>query len=345
MRYLTPTFFISLIVCSIGSLRLNAQPVPACQPHPGPISFKGTAPSIWAIDGDVMDWQTILGSATSNEAIPYLPKRIISNWALETPNLENLVPDPDTGTLGNNLVTQAFVYDDYNIYFYFRRMRNTSDPMTFYYWLDVNTDGFMGVGEPVIRGTFNNQSVTSLTLNAFMPDSSAADYLPSNGNSFISGSINRSVPYFDQFGFARSNFLSSVNATRQNGRLNTIMQSDLFHAGPLSKQETFSAAVTENGYGIELSVPWSLLKIWNLENSTNLAKLRGPERLQTINALGAAPELKTKVKPSINSSDAFLTTRSLRAGQVFFYKLSLQKTWADYDRNAITDNMGDCWVE
>jgi hypothetical protein len=50
----------------------------------------------------------------------------------------------------------AFTYDQKNVYFIFRRPENNTAQVKLYYFIDIDVDGYMKTGEPVIQISFNN---------------------------------------------------------------------------------------------------------------------------------------------------------------------------------------------
>ena len=72
----------------------------------------------------------------------------------------------------------AFTYDSANVYFYFRRPKNNTAQVTLYYFVDIDVDGYMKTGEPVIKLTFNNSGssiemglYTAVNSNGTIPGS------------------------------------------------------------------------------------------------------------------------------------------------------------------------------
>jgi len=212
------------------------------------ISFTGSAPAPWAINGQVDDWQTILGPFTGNNIIPYNPPRASDfNWSTERAGL--LQGDLDHPDPGHDLSFQAFTNDDYNVYFYFRKVNVTNGPGSFMYFLDIDHDGYMELGEPVIGAQYNGQHVGALTLYKFIPDPSS-NYVAGKGNYIAE------PPHGFMDGFTVSGFVEKVFTSNK-----------LPVSIPLNNNEVFDVALTENGFGIELSIPWKYLRNYETEGA------------------------------------------------------------------------------
>ena len=134
------------------------------------ISFKGKAPHVWKIDGSVKDWKTILGPFTGDNHMPFYPPRASGfnwardGWTLGEGNGMPHWPDVDNPSPDRDLIFHAFTNDDYNVYFYFRRLDNKNSTNSFFYFCDLNADGYMKLGEPVFYGSFNKDSILSLSV-------------------------------------------------------------------------------------------------------------------------------------------------------------------------------------
>src|SRR5687767_5591030 len=153
-------YFIIICFLAIISSQVGAQ---FCSPESDKVSFTGIAPAPWGIDGQVRDWQTLLGPFTGNNLNPYNPPaRSAFNWSSERndfPRGDLDQPDP-----AHDLTFQAFTNDDYNVYFYFRKLNASNSPGSFMYFIDLNHDGIMALGEPVISAQYNGHHVGALTM-------------------------------------------------------------------------------------------------------------------------------------------------------------------------------------
>lgn len=208
------------------------------------IKFTGIAPSPWAIDGSVVDWQTILGSFTGDNSNPYKPLAGSGfNWAMDNKFGDLDHPDPTS-----DIIFTSFIHDDYNVYFYLRRLSSSNSPNSIYYFCDINSDGFMGAGEPVVGVKFNSQNVIDLTVYRYIPNETE-DFVSGKGNWMISSS---STPNFVVDGYTMKGNIEKV-----------FSEHNVPSSVVLSSHEIFKAETTENGYGIELSIPWKFLRNWN----------------------------------------------------------------------------------
>jgi hypothetical protein len=196
-----------------------------------PLKFSGSAPAPWAIDGKINDWETILGPvSTSNPAFPFGPLIGYNG------NYDNYGDsDPDHPDPKADLRVLSIMPDDYNIYFYFRRIDLDNFPNKAYYFFDTNIDGLMNNGEPVIGVHFNSQKVNRLTLGRYISFYPAGD---PTGDALFSGNACR------------------IDGNNMKGHVEEIKNSQ---NTTLMSDEIFSAIITENGYGVELAVPWRLI--------------------------------------------------------------------------------------
>jgi len=92
----------------------------------------------------------------------------MNDWAPVHADLDNNVCDgPANGLLdrdapvqstGRDLTHFAFTYDASNIYLFTERSGSTSNTQSFVYYADVNNDGLMQTGEPVIGVTWQGSN-------------------------------------------------------------------------------------------------------------------------------------------------------------------------------------------
>lgn len=211
----------------------------------------GIAP--FSIDGLTSDWETnILGTGTGDATTPYNPPALsAANFSLDGTGATG--PDLDGPTPPRDLRFFAFTYDNYNVYFYFRRIINSNSQNTFLYLMDINADGFMDAGEPVIRANFNSSTISSFAIHQYIPNT-GADYVAGKGN-YMTKPTNPNAGLADGY---------SVN-----GSFSAAVSLASF---PLQANEVFAAQVTEGGYGVEFAVPWRYLRNWtNPGSSTPLS--------------------------------------------------------------------------
>ena len=236
-----------LITACMGLITLlSAYTQPACELTRPPLVFEGVAPSPWAINGNVNDWQTILGPYTGNNTTPYNPG-LSSNWSYD---------QWDSPMAGLDINFMAYTRDDYNVFFYFRRKAVSNQAGAFYYFLDVNGDFHMNAGEPVVGAHINGQQVSELTLYRYVVNT-AQDYVAGKGNHMVN----------------MSSFLSDGYTIK--GSVEKIFGGQAIPSDfTLSTNEKFSAALTENGIGVELAIPFRFLKNW-LTNSNPILPADG----------------------------------------------------------------------
>lgn len=295
---------LATVLCASLAQSLSAQ-VLNCGENTPKISFQGKAPAPWAIDGSTADWNTILGPLTSNPQIPYNPPPASAfNWAQDgfEPGTLRDFPSPD-----QDIRMLSFTHDDYNVYFYFRRLSNGSLPNSFYYFLDVDADGYMNEGEPVFHASFTNNQISALTISRYIPNTTLTEtpltvqlnvnqfnnlYVPGKGNPL-------GINYGNGFGAV------SVNGNPMPGTLEDVFNaSNIPMKEHLKKNEIFSAALTESGYGVEMAVPWRYLGFWQKGKTNN--------------------------------------GHALKPGDIFFYKLSTKQGSGAYSASEVKDNLGNC---
>jgi Secretion system C-terminal sorting domain len=212
-------FGIFLAVVLFTSAETKAQ-IQSCSQ----LKFSGVAPFPWAINGQINDWETILGTTNNNPFQPF-GTTIGANGSYDTYGNN----DPDNPDPTSDIRASAIIHDDYNVYFYVRRLHKSNTPNKAFYFLDPNMDGLMQTGEPVIIINFNAQTISNLSLGRYLATNQQGDNI---SNKCI-------VDGFSMVGGTEQT-INSVNATLQSN-------------------EIFSAAITENGYGVELAVPWRLI--------------------------------------------------------------------------------------
>jgi hypothetical protein len=200
-----------------------------------PLKFSGAAPSPWAIDGQIADWETILGAVNASDPIfPFGPS-IGQNGSYDTYGLN----DPDNPELQSDLRVLSTIHDDYNVFFYFRRLNNINSPNKAFYFLDINIDGYVNTGEPVIAIYFNGQRVHKLAICRYIASNPLGD--PDNGNAPVGTCI--------------------IDGTTMPGTIEELFKSN---NAELLPNEIFAAEVTEDGYGVELALPWRFISQYKL---------------------------------------------------------------------------------
>src|SRR5580765_1294105 len=184
-----------VLVVSCLTTVLNAQNIEfPCIPGWPKICFDSRSPvptSPMIIDGQVSDWQTLLGPGTGDVNYPYSPPLFYPHSSLpnETSLLSVLNWFLDGGSSGDldhpepsrDLRFFSELCDGSNFDFYFRRIANGNTENGFFYFFDVNGDGFMGEGEPVITAHFNSKLISGIFLGKYVPDITH-DFVEGKGN-------------------------------------------------------------------------------------------------------------------------------------------------------------------
>jgi hypothetical protein len=243
MRKLLLLFFIFIIH---GTSFLQAQQ--GCNK----IKFDGQAPAIWSVDGQINDWETILGQSTGDPLAPFNPPASLFNYFTETFDFDT--PDPQ-----RDLRSFAFTHDDYNVYFYFRRVQNGNAQNTFFYFFDINLDGLMSLGEPVVYANFNSKNISPIAIGSYIPNT-AIDYNVAGQGNYMAHPLSLDRCF--------------VNGYAMQGDVSELFNSSSIPPeSSLQEHEVFAAAITEDGYGVEFAVPWRYLKNW-VSNTTPLNPLQ-----------------------------------------------------------------------
>jgi hypothetical protein len=233
---------LSLIV--LGSLGLTAKVQAQCNLTTPLIKYTsgtGIAPfNIGELPNSIVDWETfILGTGTGNATTPFIPPAAsAANYSIDGTGA--IGPDLDGPTPPRDLRFFAFTYDNYNVYFYFRRIINSNSQNTFMYIMDINADGFMNDGEPVIRANFNSGGVAAFNIHQYIANT-GTDYVAGKGN-YMTKPTAPNAGLADGYSVA-----GSMNSTGE------ILPA-------LLANEKFAASVTEGGFGVEFAVPWRFLK-------------------------------------------------------------------------------------
>jgi hypothetical protein len=267
----------------------------------------------------VSDWLILLAPSNGNLNNP--PRININNWAIDGYCIGTQEPDRDHPSPGKDLRLSALTFDSYNIYFYLRRFSNLGGLTTVNYFLDINADRFINTGEPVISISFNSNAVIELSL-AYYIANTETDFVVGKGN--YMGTPSNGWP----------------DGYTIKGTIHELFQSKNAGAGnALAENETFDAAVTENGMGIEFAFPWKFLKNW-LEPG-NLPLQYGDVFFHHISSVnGGGNYLPSKVADNmggccgiqlghVGNPNAVLQSSSrqiVTPGQLYRYRINLLNT-------------------
>ena len=308
-------FIVGFCLTIISNQLLQAQ---FCSPDSAKAAFSGIAPAPWGIDGQINDWNTLLGPFTGSNLNPYNPpRRSAFNWSTERPGFN--LGDRDQPNPAHDLSFQAFTNDDYNIYFYFRKTNVSKSPGSFMYFIDLNHDGYMALGEPVIGAQYNGQHVGVLTMYKFIPDTTS-NYVPGKGNRIASNDAAMD-------GFTVSGTVEKVFTAN---KIPTNMQ--------LESGEVFDAAITESGYGMELAVPWSFLRNYETGGSPLLTSSVFIYHL-TLQK-GGGPGYNTEdVEDNIGNCCQFITASSPAAYEISSDSRVLSSTSTEYRIHVVIQNL------
>ena len=160
------------------------------------------------------------------------------NKSLELNDLDHPAP-------AGNINLSAHTYDSKNVYFYLHRLANTEPNPSYYFFIDLNFDGHMNTGEPVFGGRFNGRS----PISVFSYQVDAATNVAGKGN----------VMYDN---------LGNTDGFSMKGTTLRVFNSNQVPAAyALTAGEKFEAAVTEDGAGVELAIPWKFFRDWSTNSS------------------------------------------------------------------------------
>lgn len=172
----------------------------------------------------------------------------------------------------------AFTYDKANVYFFFRRPQNNTAQVSLYYFIDINVDGWMATGEPVIHLTFNN-SGSSIEMGYY--EAALPNGIPASAFDAIKGNImtapatraktnNTSewaVGIADGWSMP-GNFKPFNNGVNPPTLGNVDGVAELFNAQTLTDQHSDG---TDAGYGVEFVVPWNYFRKYNAQGPAGTA--------------------------------------------------------------------------
>ncbi len=256
----------------IITVKSNSQQLLSCNTK----EYTTSAPI--TIDGLIQDWQTILGNPISDPIFPFGN----SSPAYDTYGLN----DPDNPDSKIDIRVKTVAYDATNVFFYFRRLDNSNSGLKAFYFLDTNADGFLSYGEPVILINFNSQNVHKLSIGRYIP-------------------LN---PDGDPIGQPFPGQICRIDGYPMKGTVDEFLNAN---KADLLPGEIFDASVTENGYGVELAVPWRFISTTkNFAYHLALQKGGGGYTPETAsdNAGGCQNFLSVVGNPDFTVSNVHVTT-------------------------------------
>ena len=316
----------------------------------------GSQPAIIApisIDGSTADWvQYITGPFNYfNQPVPtFQPDPHVSPVAdaignIQLDALKDGVDEKDRpGQSHRDLRYFAFTYDRKNVYFYFRRPGNNSAQVTLYYFIDINVDGFMRTGEPVIKIQYNGGQGT-LSMAYFVENSGSNSGAGGAAGSWVSGKGNSMSATVARAGTNNTSewVVGSADGWAMPGSIVDVPNSDLpvLQAGEIATgkglTDTYSDGATASGYGAEFAIPWSFFKLyggysypgyitlsylnvftWHVSLSGGNSGIEGAED----NAGGCCSGLAVSGTPDVDGTPSFTTP----SGFDFKYRISYQET-------------------
>ena len=164
----------------------------------------------------------------------------------------------------------AFTYDQKNVYFIFRRPENNTAQVKLYYFIDIDVDGYMKTGEPVIQISFNN-SGSSIIMGYYQAVNSngtaAGSYDAVKGNimSTPAGvSRAKNAPNTSQWepGAADGWSMPGDFIALSSSLLPVAVSGETFAAETLTDAHPDG---TVSGYGVEFAVPWKYIRMYNAQ--------------------------------------------------------------------------------
>src|SRR5688572_21828697 len=235
-----------------------------------------TAPII--IDGSTADWaQYITGPFNYfTQPVPtYQPNPHVAPVADAVGNIQL---DELKGTAGEldrpgqnqrDLRYFAFTYDRQNVYFYFRRPAINTAQVALYYFIDINVDGFMRTGEPVIKIDYNGGQGT-LSMAYFVEDPGSNAGNGGAAGSWVNGKGNSMSATVARAGTNNTSqwIVGAADGWQMPGSVVDVPNSDLPAiqpgeiAGGEGLTDTYSDGASATGYGAEFAIPWNFFRLY-----------------------------------------------------------------------------------
>lgn len=267
----------------------------------GDVGDAGASPAPLTIDGIPDDWFTHIAGPFAYalvakggfEGTPHTNPVAGANVQLDglrdslktSPNYDMDRP----GQEHRDLRYFAFTYDLNNVYFYFRRPKNNTAQVTLYYFVDINVDGYMKTGEPVIQVTFNNSGssiemgfYTAVNSNGTIPGS----YDATKGNRMTAPIARPGA--FENDGITPAGnsagstqwVVGAADGWNMPGSY-TSLNNGVHPPAPVGLEVFLARTITDThpdgtvpGYAVEFAVPWKYLGLYTanggLDVSTSL---------------------------------------------------------------------------
>jgi len=303
-----------------------------------PGSQSGTTAPI-TIDGSTADWAQYITGPFSyyNQPVPTFQPDPHQNAVAPA----NVQLDALRGTAGEldrpgqdhrDLRYFAFTYDRKNAFFYFRRPANNTAQVALYYFIDINVDGFMRTGEPVIKITYNGGQGT-LSMGYYVENTGSNSGTNGAAGSWVSGKGNAMSATVARAGTNNTSqwVVGSADGWSMPGSVVDVPNSDLpivdvaggEKVGGMGLTDTYSNGATATGYGAEFVIPWSFFKLyggysypgyiplnyqnvftWHVSLVSGASGVDGAED----NAGGCCSGLAVSGSPNVTSSGLFSAT-------------------------------------
>jgi len=174
----------------------------------------------------------------------------------------------------------AFTYDAANVYFIFRRPKNNTAQVSLYYFIDINVDGYMKDGEPVIKVTFNN-SGSSIQMGYYksgLPNGIPASALDAvKGNIMTAPAARARTNNTSEWVIGAADgwsmpgtFVALGNGVNLPALGSVSGTPEVFAAQTLTDQHSDG---TVPGYGVEFAVPFKYLGMYTAAGLTSNTSL------------------------------------------------------------------------
>ncbi|HEX6170672.1 MAG TPA: T9SS type A sorting domain-containing protein [Chitinophagaceae bacterium] len=310
-----------------------------------------TAPII--IDGFTSDWAAEITGPFNyfNQPVPtFQPNPHVSPVApanIQLDALKGTAEELDRpGQDHRDLRYFAFTYDRKNAYFYFRRPGNNSAQVTLYYFIDINVDGFMRTGEPVIKITYNGGQGT-LSMAYFVENTGSNSGSGGAAGSWVNGKGNSMSATVARAGTNNTSqwIVGSADGWSIPGSVVDVPNTDLPVVDVAGGEkvdgkgltDTYSDGATATGYGAEFVIPWSFFRLyggysypgynplnymnvftWHVSLVSGASGIDGAED----NAGGCCSGLAVSGTPDVDGTPSFTTP----SGFDFKYRISYLET-------------------